>query len=72
MAKKGKAVACTESAIWQPAWSLKVDSSAFGDEKKSLDFITNAVLPLDVDEMAVRTDAALIKSVAADYYRVCS
>jgi hypothetical protein len=71
-AKKGKAAACTETITWQPAWSLKVDDTVSGDEKKSLDFLTNVVLPIDADEVVAKTDAALIKSVAADYYRVCS
>jgi uncharacterized membrane protein len=71
-AKKEKAAVCAEeSATWQPAWSLKVDGTAMNDEKLCVDFLTNAVLPLDADEVGARSDAALIKSAAAEHYRVC-
>ena len=69
-AKKGKAPVVASPITWQPDWMLKVDSAALGDEKLSMDFLTNAVLPLDVDALGAKTDAALLKSVAVDYYRV--
>jgi hypothetical protein len=69
-AKKGKAIATDEAAVWRPDWNLRENSSALGDERLCAEYLCHSVLPRDTKRVATREDLPLLKDTASSFYQV--